>query len=54
MSVFVWLSIPVIATILAILYFWLTGRKRRPVDSTSVATYKKFQAVMNRQNLPKP
>lgn len=53
MSAFVWLSIPVVATVLAIIYFGLAGRKRRPVDSDSVAHYEKFQAAMNRKNEPK-
>lgn len=52
MSAFVWLAIPVVATIAAIIYFGFTGRKRKPVDASSVATYEKFQAVMNRQNHP--
>jgi len=54
MSAFVWLSIPVVATIVAIIYFGFVGRKRRPVDSSSVAKYEKFRAVMNRQNHPEP
>lgn len=54
MSVFVWLSIPVIATIIAIVYFGFVGRKRKPVDSSSVANYEKFQEVMKRKNQPEP
>jgi hypothetical protein len=44
----------VVATISAIIYFGWTGRKRRPVDSDSVAAYNRFQAAMNRQNHRKP
>jgi hypothetical protein len=54
MSAFVWLAIPVVATIIAIIYFGFTGRKRAPIDSNSVADHEKFQAAMRRQNPPKP
>jgi hypothetical protein len=54
MSAFVWLSIPVVATICAIIFFGIKGRKRTPVDSNSVANHEKFQAAMKRQNPQKP
>ncbi|HUW78050.1 MAG TPA: hypothetical protein VMV52_04790 [Candidatus Nanopelagicaceae bacterium] len=54
MSAFVWLSIPVVSTICAIVFFDLIGRKRPPLDSNSVAEHEKFQAAMKRQNLKKP